>query len=399
MAKKQNPEHKWIVGTWYMNPMGYTINYQRGDHAYGFQNGWKNDIRVTPQYLEDEGFVEAPKSHIKTMLIGEAKKRGYDFGVTYKQIHQKTDVVINTKPFVFEFEFLTNSLSLKNSGASYLIYDSGKWAEIVGAEKELNFKVGESYKDPDGDIFKIDSIAPNDNEVYVTKSGTDLQHYLSIDEVAQYIDGGIWVKTEQEKPKIEVGKWYIGNVDGVVGGLGLGSIRDFLIKVKKVRHVDTDGGGYNQIYYDIFINHGINGNYQEGQYVANKSYEASMVLATEKQIREYLVAQAEKRGFKEGNSVFITKVGDFIVPKNERGWHYLMTTDELNYDGDRYTVYSDNHWWFNLSKEQPKIEVPDEYMLSTQEELKTLLKAYTYLAENGNEEAKAEILIIQKLIK
>ena len=77
MAKKttQNPEHKWIVGTWYMNPMGYMINYQRGNHAYGFQGGWKNDLRITPKYLEDNEFIEAPSEDILDYLSNRGVKR------------------------------------------------------------------------------------------------------------------------------------------------------------------------------------------------------------------------------------------------------------------------------------------------------------------------------------
>jgi hypothetical protein len=40
----------------------------------------------------------------------------------------------------------------------------------------------------------------------------------------------------------------------------------------------------------------------------------------------------------------------------------------------------------------------NDYTSSTQEEIKLLITAYTYLAEKGNQEAKQEIIILQKLI-
>ena len=53
----------------------------------------------------------------------------------------------------------------------------------------------------------------------------------------------------------------------------------------------------------------------------------------------------------------------------------------------------------NIGEWVLQTEETNEYENYTQEELKTLLITYTYLAEKGNEEAKKEIVILQTLIK
>lgn len=449
--KKQNPDHKWLVGAWYKTTDGWLINYQRGNHVYGFTTGsWNEDSgdwRITPKTLEENNFVEATKNDISKRLVAEARKRGFNDGVTYKQIHQKTPITLKGGAYVFNYDMDSNSLTMYNSGGSYLIFDSGKWAEIISETKELAidipfevgdlfgvtadtgsqrweitsiengevkyketikrigyteqlsdfikkvengkfiiikkekpkpieydlpFKVGEYYETADGTIVLIWVIEFEDGEVFVREQKGNTQITYTTNEVKYFIEQGDWVK--QGQPKSELYK--IGDVFQVPNG-NIFKITSF--DDKKIQYESLDGKSKQDFYRSVVDPHFVSGEWK--------------FVDQEPEIKEgqiYVYIQG-------GN---VIKYEIVMVRETHVNWKLAYNNEATVRVTDKDVIKDliKNGEWV-LQTGEPNEEAEYYYGIMSQEELKTLLRTYTSLAEKGNEDAKKEILILQTLIK
>jgi hypothetical protein len=461
MAKKttQNPEHKWIVGTWYMNPMGYMINYQRGNHAYGFQGGWKNDLRITPKYLEDNEFIEAPREDILDYLRNEAVERGLIKGSVYESILNNEKITIEGDGEYYLTEN-NKTLSYLTHVAGYTLLIDGKWAEVVDAPKEyeLTFDFG---------IFgnELENASETIYPLYYTEK---------IPELGITLELSIWGNTT-----ISYNLGFLhGGKNNTKYGYSLKSVKkegwdkkstdwfksliaEAHLKLRKTTSVISSGSlvrygkvlkdgdtlsisADSNLFMDALIRLGNNfleykGIDEKIEYTNNTQEnkpkieigqvyktgtalykidelsthtiwfyreEDGALLFTSRNDIEHLinigewVLQTEEHAF---------KVGDYFVQKSDISGHSWIITDiegnVITYkhvvSGDKF--YESINWFKNEIATGKYIVITTEdiegYKDNPQEELKTLLKAYTILADKGNEEAKKEIVILQTLIK
>ena len=139
-------ETKLKVGKWYKHKyIGYIFcfNGVYEDYSqYGIlSNGeWSENISSDKSNLID--FIPATEEEVKTALINEAKKRGYNKGL-YVDFFGVGKRFI---PFyVISYYYTNNSISLIHD--DYFIFKDGIWAEIIEtitkeeAEKILNKKI------------------------------------------------------------------------------------------------------------------------------------------------------------------------------------------------------------------------------------------------------------------
>jgi hypothetical protein len=93
---------------------------------------------------------------------------------------------------------------------------------------------------------------------------------------------------ELAKPKLEVGKWYKGNVYNI----------GTLICIKEIKMDLNFKGSISQNHYGF-----IEGCWVENQSWSNTSFSKDLIPATDKEVEDALIKEAKRRGFKEGANV------------------------------------------------------------------------------------------------
>lgn len=123
-----------IDGTWYKNNLGLFV-YKSNEMTYGFYgNIWRDDIVICYSRLGDNTVKATPKE-VESALIKEAERRGFKEGVLVnieKLVPSyNPDMVLKGNIDFSEF---------KEAGyiwfGKQLIFDNGKWAEIIPNEEE-----------------------------------------------------------------------------------------------------------------------------------------------------------------------------------------------------------------------------------------------------------------------
>lgn len=151
------------------------------------------------------------------------------------------------------------------------------------------------------------------------------------------------------KPKFEVDKWYY----------GIKSDGDwFLFRYTKTVKCE----GYNRIYYSILLE---KDRYTENDYIANTQMENDSRLATPEEVKEALVKEAEKRGFKEG--VRVDRVNlpccegiSQVVTLNKVEFTYECYNNDVLECGGR-AIYEKGTWAEIITK--PKVMIGEYEVL------------------------------------
>ena len=400
MAKKttQNPEHKWIVGTWYMNPMGYMINYQRGNHAYGFQGGWKNDLRITPKYLEDNEFIEAPREDILDYLRNEAVERGLIKGSVYESILNNEKITIEGDGEYYLTEN-NKTLSYLTHVAGYTLLIEEKWAEVVTNSQPSTEKQNDNPTELIADFSN--GVIGRDIE-HAHESIFDLYYTQPVPEFGITLALSIWGNTTISY-----------NLGFLYGGDSNMKYGYYLKTVNKAgwdkKSVDWFDSLLVKAFNDFIkttsvIKHGIipkdETSLEGGDSLTIFFNSSSLLNALTELKNNFLkyngITQHENKPKIEIGQVY--KTGTALYKIDELSTHtiwFYREEDGALLDTSRNAIER----LINIGEWVLQTEETNEYENYTQEELKTLLITYTYLAEKGNEEAKKEIVILQTLIK
>ena len=133
-------EGKWYKRTDNKAIFCITGFYEKNFGAYGFN--FKGEWAVNKYDFGTIDFdlgttVLATEQEVKEALINEAKKRGYDKGVSIKECLQGGDYNAKLKNgFTFSFDYGLWSYSYTN-GQNVCIFKDGKWAEIIQQPTEI----------------------------------------------------------------------------------------------------------------------------------------------------------------------------------------------------------------------------------------------------------------------
>tara|TARA_R110002049_G_scaffold309249_1_gene519241 strand:- start:30598 stop:31395 length:798 start_codon:yes stop_codon:yes gene_type:complete len=143
-------EVKLEVGKWYKYTRSGTLSFYQGEgkKSYGFHTGHKFlDSHSWHMPTEDTEIIPATESEVKEALIKEAVKRGYKSGVKFVSLGEKfiTDhckgsvSVISDKPD-YDLHFEDSILWVSGGENSGIIYEDGKWAEIIEEPKSITIE-------------------------------------------------------------------------------------------------------------------------------------------------------------------------------------------------------------------------------------------------------------------
>jgi hypothetical protein len=338
MAKKttQNPEHKWKVGTWYKNPMGYMINYQRGNHAYGFQAGWKNNLRITPEYLENNEFIEATKNDVLWYLRHEAIERGFVKDAMYKSIADNQVITIELDGTYFLSDNL-KSLTYVTDVGGYTLLIGEKWAEVVTEAQPST-----ENQNPTELIADFSNGVIGRDIEHTSESIFDLYYTQPVPEFKITLVLSIW--------------------------------------------------GNTTISYNLGFLYGGDNNMKYGYYL-----KTATKAGWDKKSVDWFDSLLVKAFNEFIKSTSVIKVG--TIPKDEtslEGGDSLTIFFDSNSLLNALTELRNNFLEYN-NIDAPN-NSNNEYATYTQDELKVLLKAFNILSESGNDNAKKEIVILQTLI-
>ena len=131
------PKLEVVIGNWYWakcNKLeGYLIQLCDGSSEYNSRCWFtKDNIFVGSK----GGFTEldrpATDKEVETALIAEAKKRGFKEGARFKSVLSSDRFYIDSTDFVFNPPFFnTNTLCLDLGYTTPVVFDNGKWSEII----------------------------------------------------------------------------------------------------------------------------------------------------------------------------------------------------------------------------------------------------------------------------
>tara|TARA_R110000851_G_scaffold315015_1_gene477269 strand:- start:28 stop:540 length:513 start_codon:yes stop_codon:yes gene_type:complete len=136
-------KHALVVGEWYKTD-GF-LQIFSGKFGNGSTYGFRRDgvYSASMGFHKFETHIPATDEEVEQALIKEAKKRGFDKGVVADLTfcgHRVSDAKIREESYSYNGRWL----SIDN----YIIFQEGKWAEIVTetitkeeAEKELGKKI------------------------------------------------------------------------------------------------------------------------------------------------------------------------------------------------------------------------------------------------------------------
>ena len=137
---------------------------------------------------------------------------------------------------------------------------------------------------------------------------------------------------ELAEPEIEVGKWYKGNFYN----------SDTLICIEEIERNVNFKGSISQKHYGF-----INGFWREKASWSNTSWSKDLIPATEKEVETALIAEAQRRGFKEGNYKGLESL---YVDSKFTGWCYQSSLNKLYSadEGDGGDVIFHNGKWAEI---------------------------------------------------
>ena len=141
LFKKTLEVGKWYKGNVDFDSLIYITKltnkgYYNEINYYGFTFGEYNK-RCINNLGHEQSLVLATYQEVEEALINEAKKRGYDKGVSIKECLQGGDYNAKLKNgFTFSFDYGLWSYSYTN-GQNVCIFKDGKWAEIIQQPTEI----------------------------------------------------------------------------------------------------------------------------------------------------------------------------------------------------------------------------------------------------------------------
>jgi hypothetical protein len=131
---------KYEIGKWYKSGKSI-INYQGGTNAYGYyaeRDKWED---VNDSWLvfkeECDKLCLATTEEVESMLIKEAKKKGYKKGTTIKSL------ITNDREWILDsdkFAIRNNNELWSNKYKEFCVFKDGKWATIVKTPKEMTLE-------------------------------------------------------------------------------------------------------------------------------------------------------------------------------------------------------------------------------------------------------------------
>jgi len=153
---------KLKVGKWYKhinkNTLGFFRNenkdyFDNNGYGFSYDKKYKENTSFTFQNEPKDWSLATPQE-VETALINEAKKRGYKNGVIVNSFVHNKELKITEDN---EIEYLGGSLDKlhfgKNGIRYVVVYEKGKWAEIIEETRTIEI--------PLKDILAT----PNDNEL------------------------------------------------------------------------------------------------------------------------------------------------------------------------------------------------------------------------------------------
>jgi len=135
-------EPELVIGKWYNYGKDLLV-WNGGDLTYGFNQGVDY---LNGAYFTVDDATPATDKEVSDALIKEAKKRGFKEGAKFSCLSKLSKFKVGD---VIEYWFEANMLWL----GSYLIFDNGKWAEIIEDESyshTLTYGTSNTY--PDNEI-------------------------------------------------------------------------------------------------------------------------------------------------------------------------------------------------------------------------------------------------------
>jgi len=131
-------KNTFVVGEWYKHKSGTIMNFQGNDSGYGWHttDGWcecKGNLTCSDYPFN---WTTATYEEVKTMLINEANKRGFKYGVTFYGVVG----VDKNRPIEIG---KNKNISMNQHGLycedSYIFFN-GKWATIVEQAEEITIE-------------------------------------------------------------------------------------------------------------------------------------------------------------------------------------------------------------------------------------------------------------------
>ncbi len=153
--EKELPDlfNKLEVGKWYKSSGGCLFNYQKNDNVYGFFIDGKWTFKNW-EWIGNN-VILATEEEVKTALINEAVKRGFELGKKVKWNFEGSEGYKCSNITKDDFEYFVNKNKLE---LSYdIIFDNGKWATLITepTEKEL---LGDKIKDLEKNLEEVKSL-------------------------------------------------------------------------------------------------------------------------------------------------------------------------------------------------------------------------------------------------
>lgn len=110
--------------------------------GYGFlvSKEWCNDN----EEWELNKYEKATKEEVKSALIEEAEKRGFREGVRVQSLNGITHKFTLTEFWHIDSE---GAIWFRGSDQNGIIFENGKWAEIIEQPIERTYKIGQRFKD------------------------------------------------------------------------------------------------------------------------------------------------------------------------------------------------------------------------------------------------------------
>ena len=143
--EKELPDlfNKLEVGKWYRQPSGILFNFQgkisclgnSGSYGFGVSKKWYENIGIDATELYE--YTLATEEEVKTALVNEAVKRGFELGKKVKWNFYGSEGYKCSNITKDYFEYFVNENKLELSYG--IVFDNGKWATLITepAEKEL----------------------------------------------------------------------------------------------------------------------------------------------------------------------------------------------------------------------------------------------------------------------
>ena len=157
--EKELPDlFKLEVGKWYKHTsFGKLMGVFNGEYGNGITYGFNYDGDFSEKlgFHREDNFILATEEEVKTALVNEAVKRGFELGKKVKWNFYGSEGYKCSNITKDWFEYFVNENRLELSCG--IIFDNGKWATLIteSTEKEL---LGDKIKDLEKNLEEVKSL-------------------------------------------------------------------------------------------------------------------------------------------------------------------------------------------------------------------------------------------------